>query len=241
MKTKLIFLCLMSAISTTAIAAGHAHQDNDNRRNVMAASSKLALPALAARFELHAGGRGADWFLIRDARRVANFNSGSRQGEIWMRDEQGRMEYTRVFAEDKKVLDYTDGQLKTLSMQPDWAQLASILSPDTLSKLHKTGERKVLGQRAVVLEGKIEGVRTRLWWLAELQLPARLERGTGKSATQLVLRELHGQAPAAWNWANNEVIDSYARLDATDLGDMEYDPFVQKVMNQDGHHHGHEH
>jgi hypothetical protein len=239
MKTKLIFISLLSAFSITAVAAESTHRHHDEPPRPAVSAVQQALPSLAARFELRAGGRGADWFLIREPQRVANFNTGSRQGEIWAKDQQGRMEYTRVFAEDQKILDYTDGQLKTMNMQPDWAQLASIIRPDALAQLRKTGERKVMGKRAVVLEGKMDGMRTRLWWLPELQLPARFERGTGKTATLLVLRELHDQTPAAWNWTNDAVIETYARLDATDMGDMEYDPFVQKVERQDGHHHGH--
>lgn len=241
MKIQFIPLLLLSTISIAAIAADHRHPDNEPRKPVSSATATTSMPPLAARFELHTVGRGTDWFMIREPQRIVTFNAGSRQGEVWARDEQGRIEYTRVFTEDRKILDYTTGQLKTLHMVPDWAQLASILSPEAVAKLRKTGERKVMGQRALILAGNIDGVRTRIWWLPELQLPARLERGRGKTATRLVLREIHEKAPAAWNWADESVLDTYAKLDATDLGDMEYDPFVQKVMLQDGHHHGHEH
>jgi hypothetical protein len=241
MKTKFVSLLLLSAISITVAAADHHHSDSESGKPLSNAAATTSMPSMAARFELHTASRGADWFMIREPRRIVTFNAGSRQGEIWARDEQGRIEYTRVFAEDRKILDYTDGQLKTLRMDPDWAQLASILSPEAVTRLHKTGERRVMGRRALLLEGNVDGVQTRLWWLPELQLPARLERGRGKTATRLVLREIHEKAPAAWNWADESVLDTYAKLDATDLGDMEYDPFVQKVMKQDGHHHGHEH
>ena len=241
MKTKFVFLFLLSTLSITAVAADHRHLDGEARKPVSGAAATTSMPSLAARFELHTVGRGADWFMIREPQRIVTFNAGSRQGEVWARDAQGRIEYTRVFAEDRKILDYTDGQLKTLHMEPNWAQLTSILSPEAVAKLRKTGERKVMGQRALILEGNIDGVRTSLWWLPELQIPARLERGRGRTATRLVLREIHEQAPAAWNWVDESVLDTYAKLDATDLGDMEYDPFVQKVMRQDGHHHGHEH
>lgn len=240
MKTQFITLFLLSILSIAAIAANHNHPDSEPQKPVPNALATASMPPLAARYELHTAGRGADWFMIREPQRIATFNAGSRQGEVWGRDGQGRIEYTRVFAEDRKILDYTDGQLKTLHMMPDWAQLASILSPETVAKLHKTGERKVMGQRALILEGNIDGVRTRLWWLPALQLPARLERGHGKTATRLVLREIREKAPAAWNWADESILGAYDQLDATDLGDMEYDPFVRKVMQQDGHHHGHE-
>jgi hypothetical protein len=241
MKTQLISLLLLSTISIAAVAADHRHPDNEPAKTVSVAPAATSMPPLAARFELYTAGRGADWFMIREPQRIVTFNAGSRQGEVWARDEQGRIEYTRVFAEDRKTLNYNDGQLKTLHMEPGWAQLASIISPEEVTKLRKTGERKVMGQRALILEGNIDGVRTRLWWLPELQLPARLERGKGKTATRLVLREIHAKTPAAWNWGDESVLDTYARLDASDLGDMEYDPFVQKVMRQDGHQHGHGH
>jgi len=65
-----------------------------------------------------------------------------------------------------------------------------------------------------------------------------VQHGQGDKAVRLVLRELRQQPAREWNWAEPETLAAYARLDAADLGDMEYDPFVQKVLHQDGH--GHE-
>lgn len=241
MKTRLASLLVLSILSLTAVAAGHHQPDNERRQPMPAAAAMVSIPPLAARFKLHTADRDTDWFMIREPRRIATFNAGSRQGEVWTRDEQGRIEYTRVFADDRKAIDYTSGQMETLNMAPDWARLASIISPETIAQLRKTGERKMLGRRVLVLEGKVEGAPLRLWWLPQMQLPARLEWGHGNAATRLVLQEIHKQTPIDWNWTDESVLDTYAKLDATDLGDMEYDPFVQKVLRQDGHHHSHEH
>lgn len=107
--------------------------------------------------------------------------------------------------------------------------------------LRKTGERTVLGRRALVLEGRIEGVPTRLWWLPEAQLPARLERGRGKGLVRFSLRELHAGAPAGWPRMDEARLSGFGLIDAADFGDMQYDPFVQKLMQQDGDAHGHNH
>lgn len=196
-------------------------------------------PALAARYEWRAGARGGDWYLTREAARIETFNAASRQAEVWERAPDGGIEYRRIFLDDRKIVEYAPGELKSRHAEPEWAALASLIAPYKIAGLRKSGERTVLGRRALVLEGKIDGVWTRLWWLPDAQLPARLERGQGKRLVRISLRELHERAPANWPLMNEARLSGFGLIDVADFGDMEYDPFVRKVLLQDGREHAH--
>lgn len=93
----------------------------------------------------------------------------------------------------------------------------------------------------MVLEGRIDGAPARLWWLPGERLPALLEHGRGGTLVRLRLRELHAVPPASWPGMTETRLSGFGTIDAADFGDMEYDPFVRKVMRQDGHVHAHGH
>lgn len=239
------FLALLLAAAPAAAGDGHSHAAGRARAPAAdmpaAAVAPAPAPALAARYELRAGSRSIDWYLTREAARIETYNAVSRRAEVWERLPTGGIEYRRIFLDDRKIVEYTPGELKSRRAEPEWATLASLIAPAKIVGLRKTGERTVLGRRALVLEGKIDGVQTRLWWLPEAQLPARLERGQGKNLVRITLRELHDHAPGNWPLMSEARLSGFGLIDAADFGDMEHDPFVQKVMQQDGHAHGHAH
>ena len=195
------------------------------------------LPSQAARYQFQVGNRSSDWYLIRDARRIVIYDAASGQAKIWEKDARGEIEFSRVFAADRRVVEYAPGEVKARGPVPDWNALASIVAPSDLAKLRKVGERKVLGRNATILAGKAAGTKVQVWWLPQEGLPAMLQQGQGSKAVRLVLRELRPQPASEWNWAEPATLAAYTRLDAADLGDMEYDPFVRKVLHLDGHNH----
>jgi len=204
-----------------------------------------AAPALAARYELRIGTRTTDWYLLRTAKRVETFNAGSRQGEIWERAPNGTIDYRRVFCSDRKIIEYSAGELRARGAAPQWAKLASLVDPAQVAGLRQTGEQTLVDRRALMFEGDIDGVPTRLWWLPDAQLPARLEHSVDARQVQLDLRELHQTPPAHWPRMDDDGLAGFSLIDAADFGDMEADPFVQKILAQDGdaqggaHGHGH--
>ena len=232
MKNTLSILLLALSFVSVSFAANQQATESQTT-----ATSATTLAPMSARYELSIAGQATDWFMIRQPNTVITFNAKSQQGEIWQRDQHNDIEHSRIFTEDKKLVEYTNGELKTLNKLPQWAQLASIFAPEKIATLEKTGEQIVLGQRAEVLQGKLSGVPTIIWWLPELQIPARIEQGKNESATVFLMKEMHQQPPASWNWADSAVLNDYARIDASDLGDMESDPFVKKLLTMDGHHH----
>lgn len=203
--------------------------------------TQVPLPALAARYELRLGAHTTDWYLTRSATRIETFNAGSRQGEIWERSLTGAVDYRRVFFSDRKIVEYSAGELRARHAAPHWAKLASLVDPEEVARLRRTGASSVFGERALVLEGRIDGVPIRLRWLPEAQVPTRLERGAGEHLISLQLIELHPSAPADWPHLTDERLATFDLIDAADFGDRESDPFVQKVLAQDGRDRGHAH
>lgn len=217
----------------------HAHEPQQAPSAATPAAAASSMPPLAARYQFQAGKHNSDWYLIRDANRIVIYDAANGQAKLWEKDARGEIEFSRIFTADRRLVEYAPGEIKARGPLPDWNALASIVSPRELAGLRKTGERTVLGRNAAVLTGNTAGGKLQVWWLARERLPAMVQHGQGDKAVRLVLRELRPQPAREWNWAAPETLASYARLDAADLGDMEYDPFVRKVLHLDGHSHSH--
>jgi hypothetical protein len=202
------------------------------------ATGKAPAPApLAARFTLQVDHHRSDWRLWRQAERIETTHAGSGESEIWERDGAQRVAYTRVFPRDHKVVEYTHGELRTRHAEPEWAQLASVVAPQWRAQL-KPGETKTLfGQRAIRYRGRIGAERIDLWWLEQAQLPAALTQAGPKGRRSLILQALHATPPEGWPRVTENQLATYARLDASDFGDMESDPFVARLLREAGHGH----
>jgi hypothetical protein len=102
----------------------------------------------------------------------------------------------------------------------------------------------VLKQPAVRYVGRLGSERVEVVWLTRQAIPAKVVRSHRGSTYSLEIKELHAAPEAFVAPASREQIDSYEVLDAADLGDREYELFVQKVLAMDsgrpgGHQHAH--
>lgn len=194
---------------------------------------------LAFHFEIDNTKQKVNWYMDRKSDAISTFNEHTQHAELWMRDAIGNIAHSQVFANDKKIIEYSHGELKTLNKIPHWDQLASIFAPAQIAQLQLTGTETHFGQTAQVYEGVLNGIQTKICWIPALQIPAYIEQGEGKHLSAIVLKEVFQSTPAHWMWANNANLDDYLRIDASDLGDMESDPFVQRVQALNGHQHAH--
>jgi hypothetical protein len=236
------FLISLSAC-LLAISFGNAALAFDRQTNdiaVATAASSTAPAPLAARFDLKIDGHRTDWYLWRDKDSIETANAGSGRGEIWERQGDGYA-YSRIFHKERKIVEYTPGELKARSVAPDWEQLGSIISPSQLAQLKRIGNKTLFGQKAVHYRGQVGSERVDLWWLDQPRLPALLHRTAGDRRVILRLKELQATSPSDWPSARSSQIATYGRIDAADFGDMETDPFVARILNEDGHHHRSEH
>ncbi|MBS1145067.1 MAG: hypothetical protein H6R14_2473 [Proteobacteria bacterium] len=236
---KTALAAVLTAILSTGTAIAHEGHHHPEPAASRQAGSTIALAPLAARFELTVNQTLADWYLWRENSVIETANSVTGQNDIWHRVRDNDYTYRRVFHRDQRVVDYTAGEIRTRHAEPDWAKLASVISPQLLRELKRGSSKMLFGQKAVRYSGVVGGQSIDLWWLESAGIPARLHLARPGQRMTLALRELHASAPAAWPRATEERIADYGLIDAADFGDMESDPFVARLMQQDGHHHAH--
>lgn len=248
---RLIIVISVTILSCLSVQAGPAQ---DSRQGFPPSAAEA--PPLAAEFEARMAvrpGRPAEkthWYLLREPNRIETGRPRGGVAEIWERDARGEISLRRVFHADRRVVEYTAGELKARRLQPSWTTLGSVLDPQTFVSFKRTGTRRVRGGNAVVYQGKRNGERVEVWWLENLSLPARLEQQGAAGRFTLTLQALHTPIPPGWPRVDAADLQDYLPMDAADFGDMEYDPFVRKVQQLDaerrrlgrtGHHVGHAH
>ena len=192
-------------------------------------------PAVFARFLLtRADGHTEHLELSRQHDRIEHRFVERGYSELWLRDARGELEHVRSFPRDGKNVDYTSGDLRTISLAPDWSALSSLLGNGELASLTQSGsERTLQTRRARVLRGTLRAQPVRLSWLDDVALPARLSLGEGKSKVVISLLSVVDCTPSLCAPPG----DPLRSLEFADLGDMEYDPFVRRFLSQDAHGH----
>lgn len=228
--------CLLASI------LGNAALAHEGRANDIVAQAVVASPAptsLAAHFDLQIDSQRTDWYLWRDRDSIETANAGSGRGEVWERQGESMYSYSRIFHNERKVVEYTPGELKTRNVDPDWDQLGSIMSPRQLGLLKRVDSKTMFGQRAIHYRGRLNGEKIDLWWLEQSRLPALLQRTVDHRRVTLRLKEIKAASPVSWPRADASAVAAYGHIDASDFGDMETDPFVARVLEEDGHHHSH--
>lgn len=200
---------------------------------------------LAARYQEtrgngHAPPRSTEWFFTRNGNRV-EIGRGD-YVEQWERDERGQVNWRRIFHADRKVVAYTPGELRALERELPWETLNTIYdAKHLLGKLKRVEETRWLDRPAARYAGKVGSDEIEVVWLEAEQLPARIVRRDQVHTYQLTLQELRSEPAQGWPRSDLARAADYEEIDGADLGDREYDPFVQKVLAMDGHGHGHAH
>ncbi|PKO41742.1 MAG: hypothetical protein CVU33_00120 [Betaproteobacteria bacterium HGW-Betaproteobacteria-6] len=234
------FASLLLALSLSGhVVANEARHDHAAPVAKMTPSQQVVPVPVAARFDLKVNQTQTDWYLWREADSIETASAAVGQNDIWRRVRGNEYNYRRVFHNDQRVVDYTSGEIKTRHAEPDWSKLASVISPQLLRELKRGASKTLFGEKAVRYTGKLGGQTVDLWWLEKSQLPASLQMARTGQRMTLTLKELHSTAPAAWPRATEERIADYGLIDAADFGDMESDPFVARILRQDGHSHSH--
>jgi hypothetical protein len=241
---KQYFLLKCALICFLSINVSLAHNAEEHNSAEVKKTAQLSMdqsssdfPSIAVTYEVRTSNQKQDWFMDRKKNAISTYNGVNQQGELWTRNQDGEIEHTRLFMKDKKLVEYTTGELKTMNKFPNWGQLASVFSPKDMARLKITGEKMEFGKKVIVLEGEINKVKTLVWWIPELQIPAYVLQKQGNIDSSMLLKEIFTQTPSEWKWANQATLDTFSKIDASDIGDMENDPFVKKLLEMDGHAH----
>lgn len=229
----------LTLATTSAFAAPHAGHDHAGHSHAAPATTASATQQPAAplidwqplvaqyRVTMRTPGQPArveTWTLWRDAQRIALIKASTE--EVWQRDTSG-IRLQRLYHNDHKLVDYTAGELRTMMIDARWLPLGTLIDETLLPTLRKTGPAATPRY-----SGKLQGEQIDLQWDATQRLPIQLSRRTAKGSVQFQRLAVHAQAPIRWPAPTPDRGD-YDRVDASDFGDMESDPFVRKVMAQD--------
>ena len=169
--------------------------------------------------------------LVRDENRVEYRISGEAP-RIWRRLQDG-VEMRELHPQEKRVVTYSPGDLRTLGMPTEWELLAGIVEPGLRTRLSMQDGAKVFGQPSVRYTGAdAQGNKVILDWLAGASLPVRYCVGGQRAAKRgagdgLRLRSLK-QVPAEQAFSSEEGL---LEIDQADLGDMEMDPVVRHMTH----------
>lgn len=182
-----------------------------------------------------------------------------RKGDIedhWHRDARGSVSLVRLFHRDRRAVDYSAGELRTLGIAADWGALQRLVPPDglRLEQVFRGADDGPPAAPGAAATAFAEDCRMRFggarglesWqvdWLPATQLPSSVVRLTATDRYEIALVSVEsagGEAPA--------VPADMERLDAADFGDMPNDPFVRRAEARDvragwrpSHGHGHSH
>jgi hypothetical protein len=199
--------------------------------------------AIACRFSKQASGAdgqpATNWFFWREPQRTESRDALSNQGELWERNQAGQFFYTRLFYREKVALEFVPGDLAAIGSSANWAQLSSLIDPNLLGKeLTLTKKSSQNGNAVEYFTGTIHGIATEVDWLPSVQLPARLVKKLPEGEITLTLLECTAKTGLGLQPINKAELDSFRRLNYTDLGDMEDDPMVRHLEHlMGGHHH----
>lgn len=172
------------------------------------------------------------WFMVRDANRV-ELGKGD-YVELWQREAPDEVSLLRIFHDERKRVMYTPAELRAQQRAPAWAVLNSLIDENLLKSLNKVGTTRFLGQTATRYRGRVGQERIEVVWLDAQRLPAVVTRRDEKNAYELRLMVLRAEPGPNWPKADLARAADYELIDAADLADREYDPFVRKVLAVDG-------
>ena len=183
----------------------------------------------------------AAWYFMRQPNRTETRDLATDQGDIWQRDDQGRLFKIRLFNQDRVALEYTDGDLKASDRLASWPTIWSIVDTRQFGKDLKLAAKETFyGVELETYQGKLDGVDVKMEWLPSLKLPKSISRHGPGMDEDLDLVSCKSLSTASIKPMTTAKLNDYRHIDFTDLGDMEQDPAVQKIMRLSGEH-SHDH
>ena len=230
-----------ATVATTAVTAA----------NAAPAAAPPGWPDLSARYRVSFQAPGAPvksqpWQISRSATEITWFKDSGTE-EIWRRDADApahgiRLE--RVLRQDRHIIEYSAGELRTLGVVVDWQALGTVLPEAELARLKRqdppqrrpgaTAPQRRPGATAPQhYRGKLGAEQVDLVWDPVARLPIRLVR-QGPTGRVVYQRLAVITPPAQPDWPSAGAgTDDFQRLDAADFGDMDYNNVVRKQQARD--------
>lgn len=198
--------------------------------NVGSKAAQLPLTPLSAEFETIECARPCkkptnnSWWMWRTPSQVELKKANSSNSELWTW-ENGNANYQFLMHDEKKVIEYSQVDLKMLSFDTDntkWQAVTSLVSQKDLANMKKIGLKKQYkGLTLTQYNGKINGIKTHIVWIAALQIPLQMTYVYPKH--QVTINLLNQDVQISDVKATSErALLNYQHIDYADIGDMEH-------------------
>ena len=221
-----IYGYLIVLVGLMGIQPFSAYADSNVGSNV----AQLVLTPLSAQFETIECARPCKkpsnntWWMWRTPSQVELKKANSRNSELWTWD-NGNANYQFLMHGEKKVIEYSAVDLKMLDMAADntkWQAVTSLVSQKDLTSMKKTSlKRQYKGLALTQYNGKINGIKTHIVWIAALQIPLQMIYVYPKHQVSINLLKQDEQIAEAKPTSDLALL-SYQRIDYADIGDMEH-------------------
>jgi len=165
--------------------------------------------------------------LLRQQAQTAFYNPQNRVAEWWRFDNPQHPQFSRVFGEAKRRIDYYMGDLRTLGVQVSQAEIESFAVNHLRQALTKVPQSDCA--EAEAYEGDYHQVHYRMLWSTTLQLPLTLETTVQGKVSRWQAQQFVNSADVTGHFQQWQ---AYKRTDFADVGDNEQDPFLAKMINQ---------
>lgn len=197
------------------------------------AGSNLAQPALtplSAQFETIECAlpcnkpNNTTWWMWRTATQVELKKANSSNSELWTWD-NGNVNYQFLMRDEKKLIEYSQIDLKMLDIAADhakWQAVTSLVSQKDLGSMKKTSlKEQYKGLALTKYNGEINGIKTDIVWIAALQIPLQMTYVYPQHQVTINLLNQDVQALNA-KATSEQALLGYQRIDYADIGDMEH-------------------
>ncbi len=200
------------------------------RGKMIATATQVAVDTpLVARYETFhdTHGKPQTWWYLRRAHRIEKRIPQLGRAWIWTHHHD-HLTMQQVLLREKRVIDYTTADLKSIRNHPEWKTLRHMLDPHLLSRLKRGTKTQVMGHPAVRYEGVIESTKLKILWLEDLRLPAEITRSHRGQTSRIRLTALY---PEAQSPIQPIKLDDFEHMDFADLGDNEADPLWSRLAH----------
>lgn len=164
------------------------------------------------------------WWMWRTPERVELRKAESSNSELWVLA-AGQTSYSFLMHDEKKVIEYSDVDLKMLNQSMDahkWEAITRLVTQKDLASMKKMMLKKQhQGLSLEQYDGKVNGVETHIIWVPTLQVPLKMTYIYPKQ--QVIVNLIsHGQQDALLHAMTEQALDYYQHIDYVDIGDMEH-------------------
>jgi len=175
------------------------------------------------------------WSIFTSEKLVIVKNHHTHIDLVWRKNPSGQIELSKVFNQEKIVIDYDSGDLKSVHQYPQWESVQQSFDHYAMSLLKKTGSQTYKQFQTDKYNGQVKGDEFELLWLNQYQLPAQIKKITpyGENITKLdsliTVKKLRLSKYL-------KGYKTYRHMDYADMGDNEADPVVNKIAHTNEQH-----